>query len=108
MTVIGIVSAQYLPPAFTLFPLTSCPPQTIISLPVHTAVSRFWPGGALKVLIDVQEFEPGSYRPPFRPENPAHTIISCPFHMAVWPPRGSGALLKLVAVQLLLTGSYLP
>jgi hypothetical protein len=29
---------QYLPPLFKLFPASSCPPQTIISLPVHTAV----------------------------------------------------------------------
>ena len=30
--------AQYLPPVFKLLPESSCPPQTIISLPVHTAV----------------------------------------------------------------------
>jgi len=29
---------QYLPPVFKLLPESSCPPQTIISLPVHTAV----------------------------------------------------------------------
>jgi hypothetical protein len=31
-------AAQYLPPVFKLLPESSCPPQTIISLPVHTAV----------------------------------------------------------------------
>jgi hypothetical protein len=31
-------AAQYLPPVFKLLPKSSCPPQTIISLPVHTAV----------------------------------------------------------------------
>jgi len=30
--------AQYLPPVFKLLPESSCPPQTIIWLPVHTAV----------------------------------------------------------------------
>lgn len=30
--------AQYLPPVFRLLPKSSCPPQTIISLPVHIAV----------------------------------------------------------------------
>ena len=30
--------AQYLPPVFKLLSESSCPPQTIISLPVHTAV----------------------------------------------------------------------
>jgi len=32
------VAAQYLPPVFVNWPLLSCPPQTIISLPVQIAV----------------------------------------------------------------------
>ena len=32
------VCAQYLPPVFTYTKFSSIPPQTIISLPVHTAV----------------------------------------------------------------------
>jgi len=35
---VGPDCAQYLPPVFKLLPESSCPPQTIISLPVHTAV----------------------------------------------------------------------
>jgi hypothetical protein len=47
--------AQYLPPVFvTLMLLSTLPPQTIISLPLQTAVCRSRPSGTLMVLVAVQ------------------------------------------------------
>ena len=40
------------------------PPQTIISLPVHTAVCPHRPSGALVLLVAIQLSVPGLYRPP--------------------------------------------
>jgi hypothetical protein len=47
------VFGLYLPPVFTSLPLLS-PPQTIISLPVHTAVCTSRAEGALVVLVFAQ------------------------------------------------------
>ena len=56
------VAAQYRPPVLSQpLPL---PPQTIISLPVHTAVCSRRPSGALVVLVAVQLSVPGLYLPP--------------------------------------------
>jgi hypothetical protein len=52
----------YLPPLFKKMPLV--PPQTIISLPVHTAVCLSLPVGALVMLVAVQLSVLGSYLPP--------------------------------------------
>ena len=58
----GIV-AQYLPPVLNT--LTSLPPpQTIIWLPVHTAVWLFRASGVPTVLIAVQLSLLGLYLPP--------------------------------------------
>jgi hypothetical protein len=46
-------AAQYLPPVFRA-PLPSYPPQTIISLPVETAVWDARGPGALVVLVAIQ------------------------------------------------------
>ena len=55
--------AQYLPPVLkTLMRLY--PPQTIISLPVQTAVCQKRAVGAPLVLVAVQLSVPGSYLPP--------------------------------------------
>jgi len=62
-------------------PLTS-PPQTIISVPVHTAVCWSRAAGALVVLVAVQLSVPGLYRPPVFKTLP-QTIISLPVHTAV-------------------------
>jgi hypothetical protein len=62
------------------------PPQTIISLPVHTVVCEYRPSGALVVLVAVQLSVFGLYRPPVLKEvtpNPPQTIISLPVHTAV-------------------------
>ena len=56
------VLGLYLPPVFKLPPLN--PPQTIISLPVHTAVGPARPAGALVVLVAVQLSVLGLYLPP--------------------------------------------
>ena len=40
------------------------PPQTIISLPVQTAVCKYRPVGAVVVLVAVQLSVPGLYLPP--------------------------------------------
>ncbi len=51
--------AQYLPPL-----VSAVPPQTIISLPVHTAVCTLRASGALVVLVAVQLLVTGLYLPP--------------------------------------------
>ena len=79
--------AQYRPPVLKTLPLPSVPPQTIISLPVLTAVCWSRAAGALVVLVAVQLSVPGLYRPPVfkTPLLPAppQTIISLPVHTAV-------------------------
>jgi hypothetical protein len=64
------------------------PPQTIISLPVHTAVCAARPEGALVVLVGVQLSVVGLYLPPVLRtlgllSSPAQTTISLPVHTAV-------------------------
>jgi len=54
---------QYLPPVFNAL-LSSAPPQTIISLPVHTAVEMARLVGAPVVLMAVQLSVMGLYLPP--------------------------------------------
>jgi hypothetical protein len=56
------VMALYLPPVFNDCWLS--PPQTIISLPVHTAVCHARASGALVVLVAVQLPVSGLYLPP--------------------------------------------
>jgi len=99
------VPGLYLPPVFKLLP-----PQTIISLPVHTAVCSSRPEGALVVLVAVQLSVPGLYLAPVFVEGllPPQTIISLPVHTAVCKMRAMGALVVLVAVQLSVPGLYLP
>ena len=81
LSVLGL----YLPPVFKMVP--SSPPQTIISLPVHTAVWRYRTAGALVVLVAVQLSVLGLYLPPVLrkspPASPPQTIISLPVHTAV-------------------------
>jgi hypothetical protein len=43
---------------------SSVPPQMIISVPVHTAVGKYRPAGALLVLVALHLFVVGSYFPP--------------------------------------------
>src|SRR6516162_288714 len=80
------VSGLYLPPVFTSLPSLS-PPQTIISLPVHTAVCASRSEGALEVLVGAQLSVLGLYRLPLfkklTPLNPPQMIISLPVHTAV-------------------------
>src|SRR5438128_2246522 len=92
--------------------MSSVPPQTIISLPVHTAVWANLPEGALVVLVAVQLLMLGSYVAPVLiqllcPPIPPQTIISLPVHTAVCWSRASGALVVLVPVQLSVLGLYL-
>ena len=56
--------AQYTPPLSELPKSVSFPPQTIISLPVHTAVGIQRLEGALIVLVALQLFVAGLYLPP--------------------------------------------
>src|SRR6267142_5774371 len=105
-----LVSGLYLPPVFKS---ASCqPPQTIISLPLHTALCSFRPIGALTVLVAVQLFVPGLYFPPvfMNSEFPAppQTIISLPVHTAVAANRAAGGLIVLVAAQVSVGGLYIP
>jgi hypothetical protein len=78
------VLGLYLPPVFKELPLN--PPQTIISLPVHTAVCPDRAAGAPVVLVAVQLSVLGLYLPPvFKslPLDPPQTIISLPVQTAV-------------------------
>jgi hypothetical protein len=59
------------------------PPQTIISLPVHTAVCSSRPSGALVVLVAAQLSVLGLYLPPLLSPDPPQTIISILVHTAV-------------------------
>jgi hypothetical protein len=83
LSVIGL----YLPPVFKA-PDTPEPPQTIISLPVHTAVCESRAAGALPVSVFIQLSVLGLYLPPVlkggRPTGePPQTIISLPVPTAV-------------------------
>jgi hypothetical protein len=59
LSVLGL----YLPPVFKSL-LLSAPPQTIISLPLQTAVCSSRAAGALVMLVAVQLFVLGLYLPP--------------------------------------------
>src|SRR5437870_1459512 len=100
--------AQYLAPVL----VKGSPPQTIISLPLHTAVCEFRAAGALVVLVVIQLSVTGLYLPPvfklLLPSYPRQTIISLPVHTAVCEFRAAGALVVLVVIQLSVTGLYLP
>ena len=81
------VLALYRPPVFNGTRFARSPPQTIISLPVQTAVENSRRSGALIVLVAVQEFVLGLYLPPvfegpFGSE-PPQTIIWLPAQTAV-------------------------
>src|SRR6266705_2203897 len=73
----------------------SWPPQTIISLPVHTAVGLALAEGAPMVEVGIQTSVTGLYRAPelteSEPSWPPQTIISLPVHTAVWPDLSEGA-----------------
>jgi hypothetical protein len=76
----------YLPPVFKKLPPN--PPQTIISLPVHTAVCASRAVGALAMLVAIQLSVPGLYLPPVFKRvklkvSPPQTIISLPVQTAV-------------------------
>jgi hypothetical protein len=95
-----------------LVPSKKSPPQTIISLPVHTAVLPSRADGALVVLVAVQLSVLGLYLPPVFSSkmlllNPPQTIISLPLHTPEGLSRAKGALLVLVGVQLSVLGLYL-
>ena len=104
----GIVS-----PTSVQTALVPTPPQTIISLPVQTAVCANRALGALVALVAVQLFVLGLYLPPVF-NSMAHRSHSAPDdHFTAGPhcrvdARASGALVVLVAVQLSVLGLYLP
>jgi hypothetical protein len=88
LSVLGL----YLPPVFKK--LLLAPPQTIISLPVHTAVCRARASGAPVVLVAVQvssvqvgggwaQYRPPVFKETFPAPNPPQTIIWLPVHTAV-------------------------
>jgi hypothetical protein len=58
------VMGLYFPPVLRKLIMLSYPPQTIISLPLQTAVCSNRASGALAVLVAVQLFVLGLYRPP--------------------------------------------
>ena len=75
----------YLPPVFKT--LSLYPPQTIISLPVHTAACPLRGSGALMVVVNVQLSVLGLYLPPVftrkKRSIPPQMIISLPVHTVV-------------------------
>ena len=80
------VLGLYRLPVSKLLP-KSLPPQTIISLPLQTAVCSCRGEGALLVLVATQLFVLGLYLPPvltlLLTWVPPQTIISLPVHTAV-------------------------
>ena len=97
----------YLPPVSNVLPL-SPPPQTIISLPVQTAVCPARSLGALVVLVAVQLSVPGLYLPPVLPAVPAPDN-----HFSVGPhcpgtQSGRGSVVRAGGFQLSALGLYLP
>ena len=84
-----LVPGVYRPPLFRSVGVSSLPPQTIISLPVHTALCRYRATGTFApVLVGTHVSVPGVYRPPsFKLPLlplPPQTIISLPVHTAAW------------------------
>src|SRR5437667_321253 len=77
-------ATQYLPPLFknSLKPL---PPQTIIALPVHTAVCEYRPAGALVRLVSVQLSLSGLYLPPVFAQTPTIAVSAPYLHYAAGP-----------------------
>ena len=75
--------AQYLPPVFKSPPGSLSPPQTIISVPVHTAVCLRRPIGAVVMSVVPQLSNAGLYLPPVLEDEPPQIIISSPLHSAV-------------------------
>src|SRR6185436_10360866 len=91
-------SGSYRPPLETLPSIpgpdspSAHPPQTIIKLPVQTAVWQPRGTGACTLVVGVQVSVSGSYRPPLLVSDPPavtppHTTIKLPVHTAVWPER---------------------
>ena len=79
------VPGLYLPPVLRTPSPIVVPPQTIISLPVHTAVGPSRAEGALVVLVAVQLSVLGLYLPPVLKCEipcPPQTIISLPVQIA--------------------------
>src|SRR4029453_7980603 len=89
-------------------PTKANPPQTIISLPVHTALAPDRLAGALMVLVATQLLVLGLYLPPDVSLPLPQIIISLPVHTAAWESRALGACAVLVAVQLFVPGLYMP
>ena len=81
------VLGLYRPPVFNGTVFARSPPQTIISLPVQTAVKNSRPSGAWVVLVAVHEFVLGLYLPPVYEGPfetcPPQTIICVPVQTAV-------------------------
>jgi hypothetical protein len=108
------VLGLYRPPVLREFGNPIVPPQTIISLPVHTAVWDHRAAGAFVMLVGSQVSMPGLYTPPVLvgpPSPPPQTIISLkglPVQIAVGRSRAGGAFVVLVDVQLFVLGLYLP
>lgn len=83
LSVLGL----YRPPVLRLLFGLLNPPQTIISVPVQTAVCQTRTSGALVILVEVHVSVFGLYLPPLLRLvmlfTPPQTIISLPVHTAV-------------------------
>src|SRR5437867_10822481 len=87
-------TGSYWPPVFTGADSWTPPAQTSIRLPVHTAVWRVRPEGALIVDTEVQLSVRGLYLPPVSATLPAscprQTTMLDPVQTAVREPRAVG------------------
>ena len=107
------VPGLYLPPVLNSTDCRLPPPQTIISLPVQTALCRYRATGALVVLVAAQ-LSVSRIVAPASVENAAGALSAPDDHLAAGPNcrvidlAPSGALVVLVAVQVSVLGSYLP
>src|SRR5262245_59579087 len=79
------VAGSYRPPSWLRGPFFEAPPQTIISLPVHTVVWSSRGSGAPSTGSGSQALLAGLKRPPVRSASfpsPPKTMTSCPVQIA--------------------------
>jgi hypothetical protein len=112
------IEGLYRPPSFVKKRKFVVPPQTIISVPVHTAVCRYLGTGTFAPSeVAAQESVTGLYRPPVLTAVPAppasgappQTIISVPVQTAVGYERPAGTPAAVeVGVHESVEGLYRP
>ncbi len=98
----------YAAPSLSVLPSESTPPQTIISVPVQTAL---WPLRALGAPVALMAAQLCGENVSFLPSpstdalsRPPNTIMALPVLTALWAKRGEGALTVVICVVEPLSG----